>query len=363
MVTISLCMIVKNEEAVLARCLSSIAPAVDEVIVVDTGSSDRTKEIARAFTDKVYDFAWVDDFSAARNCAYDHATMDYQMWLDADDVMPEGERDKLIALKETLPREVDMVTMKYHTHFDENGLPVMTSTRERLTRRTRRYRWRDPVHECIPLAGNIRHTDIAIHHKKPAAEGASTRNLDIYLALERSGKALSPRQMYYFARELSDHGRYAQAAYYFGRFLDEKKGWLEDNIAACFALAICHRQLGDEKSDHEALVRSFDYAPPRAEILTELGYHARRSGDIPAALAWFMLAAQLEKPDSMGFVLEDYWGYIPNIECCVCLSELGRVDEAIQYNRRAAAYKPDSAAVKHNEAYLNQILTGAITRA
>ena len=62
MITISLCMIVKNEEKVLARCLDSIADLMDEIIIVDTGSSDNTKEIAKKYTDKIYDFAWIDDF-------------------------------------------------------------------------------------------------------------------------------------------------------------------------------------------------------------------------------------------------------------------------------------------------------------
>ena len=101
--TISLCMIVKNEEAVLARCLDSVRDAVDEIVIVDTGSTDRTKEIARGYTEKVFDFEWIDDFSAARNYAYAQATMDYQMWLDADDVLPACEREKLLRLKQTLP--------------------------------------------------------------------------------------------------------------------------------------------------------------------------------------------------------------------------------------------------------------------
>lgn len=70
MITISLCMIVKNEEKVLARCLDSIADLMDEIIIVDTGSSDNTKEIAKKYTDKIYDFAWIDDFSAARNYSF-----------------------------------------------------------------------------------------------------------------------------------------------------------------------------------------------------------------------------------------------------------------------------------------------------
>ena len=76
MIAISLCMIVKNEEAVLDRCLDSIKDAADEIIIVDTGSSDRTKEIAREYTDKVFDFTWENDFSAARNFAFDQAMME-----------------------------------------------------------------------------------------------------------------------------------------------------------------------------------------------------------------------------------------------------------------------------------------------
>ena len=83
MVTVSLCLIVKNEADRLDNCLKSVAEAVDEIIIVDTGSTDETKEIARRYTDKVYDFTWCDDFSAARNESFRHATKDYILWLDA----------------------------------------------------------------------------------------------------------------------------------------------------------------------------------------------------------------------------------------------------------------------------------------
>ena len=77
MSTISLCMIVKNEQDVLARCLSSVKEAAEEIIIVDTGSSDATKEIARQFTSKVYDYVWDDDFAAARNFSFSKATQEY----------------------------------------------------------------------------------------------------------------------------------------------------------------------------------------------------------------------------------------------------------------------------------------------
>ena len=86
MCTISLCMIIRDEEEVLGRCLESVADLVDEIILVDTGSQDRTREIARHFTEKVYEFPWIDDFAAARNFSFSKASCDYCMWLDADDV-------------------------------------------------------------------------------------------------------------------------------------------------------------------------------------------------------------------------------------------------------------------------------------
>lgn len=63
-------MIVRNEEDVLGRCLASVSDLVDEIIIADTGSTDRTKEIAAQYTEKIFDFPWIDDFSAARNAAF-----------------------------------------------------------------------------------------------------------------------------------------------------------------------------------------------------------------------------------------------------------------------------------------------------
>ena len=84
MVTISLCMIVKNEEKILARCLDSIGDLVDEIIIVDTGSEDGTMEIAARYTDKVYDFKWSQDFAEARNFSFSKAKCDYIYSADAD---------------------------------------------------------------------------------------------------------------------------------------------------------------------------------------------------------------------------------------------------------------------------------------
>jgi len=100
-ITISLCMIVRDAERTIARCLDSVKDAVDEIVVVDTGSADRTREIVSRYTDRIYDFPWIDDFAAARNFSFERATKDYILWLDADDYLDEENRDKLIKLKKT----------------------------------------------------------------------------------------------------------------------------------------------------------------------------------------------------------------------------------------------------------------------
>ncbi|WP_309272427.1 glycosyltransferase [Paenibacillus sp.] len=85
-------MIVKNEENCLERCLQSVQGIVDEIIIVDTGSIDKTKEIAKKYTDQVYDFKWIDDFSAARNFALDFASSEYILQLDADEVLHDTQK-------------------------------------------------------------------------------------------------------------------------------------------------------------------------------------------------------------------------------------------------------------------------------
>ncbi|MCD6319236.1 MAG: glycosyltransferase [Candidatus Desulfofervidaceae bacterium] len=105
MTTLSLCMIVKNEEKNLPKCLEHIKDVVDEIIVVDTGSTDRTIEIAKQCGAKVYYFRWCDDFSAARNESLKYATCDYILWLDADDRIEQPDIEKLIKLKENLPKD------------------------------------------------------------------------------------------------------------------------------------------------------------------------------------------------------------------------------------------------------------------
>jgi len=99
-IALSVCMIVKNEADLLGRCLTSVSVAADQIIVVDTGSIDSTREVARKFGAQVYESPWRDDFSFSRNVSLDHATGKWILWLDADDVVPEQSIARLVELKE-----------------------------------------------------------------------------------------------------------------------------------------------------------------------------------------------------------------------------------------------------------------------
>ncbi|PWN66117.1 glycosyltransferase family 2 protein [Chryseobacterium oncorhynchi] len=353
---ISLCLIVKNEQDVLSRCLESAVKFADEIIIVDTGSTDTTKEIAKQFTDKVFDFEWINDFSAARNFAFSKAVMDYQMWLDADDVVPEKSVKEINELKKTLNEDVEIVTMKYVLSFDENNHPTFHSTRERLFKRNKNYQWIDPVHECIPLIGNLHYTDIEIWHKKTKSEVLSTRNIDIYKTLENNGKEFSARQLYYYARELRDHNETDKAIIYYEKFLNSGSGWVEDVITCCHQLAIEYKKTGAREKILPTLLKSLEYDVPRPEICCELGYYYKDEQKYSQAFKWFDLATRLPQSNSVGFVFSDYSGYIPNIEACVCLSFLGDYKKANEYNEKASVSRPDCLSVRQNRDYLRGLI-------
>lgn len=351
MPTVSLCMIVRDEEQALPRCLDSVAGLVDEIIIVDTGSADGTKAAAKRFTDRIFDFEWIDDFAAARNFAFDHGTGDYLMWLDADDLLLPEDARRFAELKRTLPPDTDAVMMRYATGFDGQGRVTFSYYRERLVKRTRHFRWREPVHEYLETSGHILTSEICVTHRKlrPAVPG---RNLAIYESRLAAGEILSPRGCYYYARELKDGGRYADAAAQFARFLDGGQGWVEDNITACAELAECYGRMGRPELRLPTLARSFAYDTPRAEICCRMGYVYKAAEDFGRAAFWFHLALTLRRPrENWGFIQEEYWGYIPAIELAVCCDRLGRAREAAHYNELAGKYKPDDPAVEYNRRY------------
>lgn len=356
MTTISLCMIVKNEEDVLERCLQSVDGIFDEIIILDTGSQDKTKEIANRYTKHVYDYQWIDDFSDARNASFLKATMDYIMWLDADDILLEKDRQGMLELKKSLDPSVHMVMMKYNVAFDRQGNPAMSYFRERLMKRDYGYRWQSPIHEVITPSGNVIYSPIAVTHRKLHPSDPD-RNLNIFRKMIADHKELDARQRFYYARELYYHKQYEEAIREFTAYLESNQGWLEDNISACRDLALCYGAIKQPKEQLSALCRSFQYDAPRAEVLCDLGNYFFQLQQYKAAIFWYQAAASTEyNPAADGFSSPDCYGFIPYIQLCVCYDKLGRKEQALEYHLKSKTLKPEHAAVKLNEEYFQSIL-------
>lgn len=355
MITISLCMIVKNEEPVLGRILEQMSEIADEIIIVDTGSGDHTKDIARQYTSLVFDFPWIQDFSAARNFACSKASMDYWMWLDADDVIQPHQQQKLLRLKETLPPTTDVVMMKYLTGFDEKGNGTFSYYRERLMKNNCGFVWKGKVHETVTPTGVILHSDIEIEHRKKQA-GDPDRNLAIYETMIANGEPLEPRHQFYYGRELCYHKQYEKAIPVFEHFLDDDDGWIENKIDACLQLSHCYLALGDEKNAAAALLHSFTLDIPRPEICCALGLLMMNRQAYRQAIYWYGQALANPVDESLGgFFQKDFQGYIPHIQLCVCYDRLGNHEKALEYHKLTMAEKPDSLAVKQNQEYFEKI--------
>lgn len=354
MISISLCMIVKNEEDVLARCLESAKPLVDEIIVVDTGSDDKTKEIAKNCGAKVYDFSWIDDFSAARNFSFQQASKDYCMWLDADDVILPEDQKAFITLKTSLDPQVDIVMLPYHTAFDSQGKPTFSYYRERLLRRQANFRWEGAVHEAIARCGQVIYGEAAVTHRKVHPSDPD-RNLRIFENQLRQGIVLGPREQFYYGRELYYHKRYQEAIEVYQKFLEEPAAWLENQIEACRQLSFCYYAMDKEKEALKALLHSLLYDKPRAEICCDIGKHFIERKRYEQAIFWYEMALTCPRNDTSGaFVLPDCYGYIPCIQLCVCYFHLGNITKAISYNEQAGLWKPQDPSYLYNKNYLAQ---------
>ncbi|WP_263706285.1 tetratricopeptide repeat-containing glycosyltransferase family 2 protein [Shouchella tritolerans] len=360
MVTISLCMIVKNEEEVLHQCLSSVKDLCDEIIVVDTGSTDTTKDIAYQFTNQVFDFEWVDDFSAARNFAFSRATKDYIFWLDADDILPEQEVEKFQRLKEALFPTIDAVSMIYNIAFDEFENPTFTYRRNRLVKRSRGFKWIGAVHEYLEVGGHIISSDIAISHRKMDKKRFTVpddRNLQIYEKRLEKGEHFSPRDLFYYANELKDNGNFQKATMYYHEFLATNEGWVEDNIRACIHMAECYKMLGETSKQIDALVRSLKYDIPHPEVSCQIGDYYLNQNQFKKAVVWYQLAIEVEIDNDYGFRNTNFNTWYPHLQLVVCYWSLGEKQLAVEHNNKAKAYRPTDPRVLYNEKFFREKVT------
>ena len=354
MITISLCMIVKNEENTIERCLESVKDIADEIIIVDTGSTDKTKEITKRFTSQIYDFQWIDDFSAARNFSFSMATKEYVLWLDADDILLHEDLEKFRLLKESLRPSVDSVTMLYNIGFDEYGNVTTSYRRNRLVKRNNNFKWIGFVHEYLSVYGNIINSEISITHKK--INHSSNRNLQIYQTKLENDVEFSTRDILYYGNELYEHGMFKEALEFYNKFLDSKQGWIEDNIRVCGNICDYYQSVNELEKARKYIFKSFQYDNPRAEACCKIGLSFLQEKNFHNAVFWYELATKLEKPkDSLGFFNDACWTWLPHLQLCLCYDRLGEHKLAYEHNEIAAKFRPKDQRILYNKQYFKEI--------
>lgn len=347
--TISVCMIVKDEKETIARVLDCAKKFADEIIVVDTGSTDGTKEIAKIYTDKVFEFNWCDDFSKARNFSFSKATCDYQMWLDADDFINDENIKKIQDLKKS-GIDFDVCMCKYAQSFDENGKPHFLFNRERILKRSKNFLWSGRVHEVIAPSGKIIYSDITIEHRKVRAN-KKKRNLKIYQKMKREKAEFSPRELFYYSRELFYNGYVSSAIKNLKKFIKIPNTYPPDNLSARLMLSDCYLIKKDEKHAKIALFDALKYHNPTSELCCKIAQLCEREKDNVLSIFWYECA--LHCKNNSGFVSVDYANLIPYIE----LSRLyysTNYQTAKKYHLLAKNLAPKNKAVIFNEKFFEK---------
>lgn len=298
MVTISVCMIVKNEEKVLRRCLDSLKGLYDELIIVDTGSTDSTKKIAREYTNKVFDFAWTGDFSAARNYSMSHATCDYIYIADADEIIDEENRTKFLILKKALISDVEIVEMKYINQLEHGTVYNYDSElRPKLYKRLRQFTYIEPVHEIVRLDPVVYESDIEIIHKPENLH--SHRDIAIFEKVINEKGELSGRLTRMYARELMVSGteqNFHDAVPFFENVIESNYG---DSDVARLAYII----LAAEAATTGNSTRIMKYSQKdislgaSSEICSILGAYYETKGDLSESYLWYYNAAYNTDPE------------------------------------------------------------------
>lgn len=356
-------MIVKDEEPVLARCLNGVKSFADEIIIVDTGSSDATKNIARAFTDKVYDFEWNDDFAAARNYSYSLAGCDYIMWLDADNIIEAGDAERIAALKSSLAPDVDVVFTLHRSMVGE-GHHETALLRDRLIRRSLGSQWIYPVHEGIPMSsvsadGEVKKYssyiagNITIWHKKEVVNDPG-RNIRIFEKMLADGTPFTSFNYAYYCRELYLHRRYQES---YEAYLKVKSMQSPADIAHALTFAVWSLQkLERWKEALEELTGAFAWVAPTPLLCCEMGNCFKHLGMQDQAEFWYMRALSFT-PDLADFnlVFPAYYEYIPCLKLSKLYARKGLIEKAVEYNERAAAARPDSVSAALNRLYFESL--------
>jgi len=335
-------MIVKDEEKNLADCLNSIIGAVDEINIVDTGSTDQTIEIAKRYTDRIFHFPWIDDFSAARNYSYSKATKGFTMWMDADDIVSHENLVKLLELKSILDDNTNYVVMKYCT-YNADGSPSRVFPKIRVTRSAAGLKWHGAIHEDLESHGAGLIVDINIDHKYKNIELSQVRNMRILKKEIDKGSADSKIHYFYGLNEYSLKN-YHEAEESLIKVIKSKRVETFDSLDTFIALHNIYREWGDFKKAQDILENNTYLLSDKSEYYCTLGlFYSECLNEIETACNLFKRALSCEgsfiQKGVAGQMTHDYYYHIPFGLLGKVYISLGEPENALICYKKALEYK------------------------
>jgi glycosyltransferase involved in cell wall biosynthesis len=354
---ISLCMIVKNEERFLAECLASVRDVVGEICVVDTGSTDRTIEIAREFGAIVVERPWRDDFSWARNESLNLATRRWTLVLDADEEVSPESLGLLRALRET-PADLTAVYLQIRNLVDdESGMgSTMSHILPRIFPTSPRIRYKNVIHENVVLDGDTHLaaivSPILVLHKgytKAILDGRSKNDRNKPL-LERaireaSGDAFSWFNFGVSAIVAGDLDAGIEAL--------ERMFAMDGPARAFYAMGYVMLATAYAEGRHDVekgialLDEGLEGSPGHPNILFTKGYFLSLLERYDEAREWYEKATKTGSDARLHFLVDDeiaIWKAPLNI--AATYAKQGRDADALLWYERALANKPESTLLR-----------------
>jgi glycosyltransferase involved in cell wall biosynthesis len=346
--TITLALIAKNEEKNINRLLDSVEGCFDEIVLVDTGSGDKTKEIAEARGCKVYDFEWVNSFCKARNFAFSKATSEYIMWLDLDDVL--HNREGFIQWKNSAMQFSDCFLATYNYALDKDGKPICSFVRERVFKRSINPTWQYDLHEGIIIKPEWSKDYVvtwAVNHLRDADDIRADKSRNIKILENMKGK-FDGRLQFYFGKELYEAQRPREALEEFRKAFQRNDVEHHDRILTCqyaaYSAMACADEIKDELKDQKEKFLSeavrfahegLQLEPNRAEMHCILGDVALKRQNLVAAIPAYAAAKSCIDPKSFGspyegaiYSFSDCYNETPRLQLAKINFHLGRIDEA-----------------------------------
>ncbi|MFN4151714.1 MAG: glycosyltransferase [Candidatus Sericytochromatia bacterium] len=302
--TISLCMIVKDAEDTLEQSLNSVKDIVDDIVIIDTGSTDNTKKLLKSYNSKVFDFNWNDNFSDARNFALSKVETDWVLILDSDEVL-KGNKDKLREIinqdyKDKTP--IFFLDIFSHTIYESKQFDYFQK-QIRLFPKNTNIVFKNSVHEEIIHPEGISNFEsfsaqglVIKHYLNGGLKSRSKRNV---LILKKENK-INPNNFYYnyhMAKECIQHGLWTKASQHYQSAIespDEKNEYYISEICTDL-IKILYKQGEFEEALNECIRReSICYINP--EYWLTYGYLALRQGDFECAKECFIKCIETNSP-------------------------------------------------------------------